>query len=46
MPTIEEAGVKGYDIGYWFAAYAPAKTPQPIVARLNELLLKAGIEKD
>jgi tripartite-type tricarboxylate transporter receptor subunit TctC len=42
VPTIDEAGVKGYDIGYWFAAYAPAKTPQPIVARLNELLTKAG----
>ena len=24
-------GVKGYDMGYWFAAYAPAKTPQPVV---------------
>jgi len=42
VPTIEEAGVKGYDIGYWFAAYAPAKTPQPVVARLNELLSKAA----
>lgn len=42
VPTIAEAGVKGYDIGYWFAAYAPAKTPQPIVTRLNELLTKAA----
>jgi tripartite-type tricarboxylate transporter receptor subunit TctC len=42
MPTIDEAGVKGYDVGYWFAAYAPAKTPQPVVARLNELLTKAA----
>ena len=42
VPTIAEAGVKGYDIGYWFAAYAPAKTPAPIVARLNELLRRAA----
>ncbi|SNS99971.1 Tripartite-type tricarboxylate transporter, receptor component TctC [Noviherbaspirillum humi] len=42
VPTIAEAGVPGYDIGYWFAAYAPAKTPQPVVARLNELLGKAA----
>ncbi|WP_019142610.1 Bug family tripartite tricarboxylate transporter substrate binding protein [Noviherbaspirillum massiliense] len=42
VPTINEAGVKGYDIGYWFAAYAPAKTPQAIVARLNEFLTKAA----
>lgn len=38
VPTIAEAGVKGYDMGYWFAAYVPAGTPAPIVARLNELL--------
>jgi tripartite-type tricarboxylate transporter receptor subunit TctC len=38
VPTIEEAGVKGYDMGYWFAAYVPAGTPAPVVARLNELL--------
>jgi len=42
VPTIDEAGVKGYDIGYWFAAYAPAKTPQPVVNKLNELLTKAA----
>lgn len=41
LPTIDEAGVKGYDMSYWFAAYAPAGTPQPVVARLNELLVKA-----
>ena len=41
VPTIDEAGVKGYDMGYWFAAYAPAGTPAPVVARLNELLTAA-----
>ena len=39
VPTIDEAGVKGYDMGYWFAAYVPAATPAPIVARLHELLV-------
>ena len=38
VPTIDEAGVKGYDMGYWFAAYVPAGTPASVVARLNELL--------
>ena len=42
VPTIDEAGVKGYDMGYWFAAYAPARTPQPVVNRLNELLTRAA----
>ena len=41
VPTLEEAGVKGYDMGYWFAAYLPAATPAPVVARLNELLHQA-----
>jgi tripartite-type tricarboxylate transporter receptor subunit TctC len=39
VPTIDEAGVKGYDMGYWFAAYVPAGTPAPVVARLRELLI-------
>ena len=39
VPTIDQAGVKGYDMGYWFAAYAPAKTPPAVVARLRELLI-------
>ncbi|MFI4929870.1 MAG: Bug family tripartite tricarboxylate transporter substrate binding protein [Burkholderiales bacterium] len=43
VPTIDEAGVKGYDMGYWFAAYVPAHTPAPVVQRLNELLA-AGLK--
>ncbi|MEB0059367.1 tripartite tricarboxylate transporter substrate binding protein [Variovorax sp. RTB1] len=42
VPTIAEAGVKGYQMGYWFAAYAPAATPPAVVKRLNELLVKAA----
>jgi tripartite-type tricarboxylate transporter receptor subunit TctC len=42
VPTIAEAGVKGYDIGYWFAAYAPAKTPAAVVGRDNALLGRAA----
>jgi len=39
LPTLDEAGVKGYDMGYWFAAYVPAGTPTPVVARLHALLV-------
>ncbi|HEY8607664.1 MAG TPA: tripartite tricarboxylate transporter substrate binding protein [Noviherbaspirillum sp.] len=42
VPTIEEAGVPGYDMGYWFAAYAPAGTPATIIGRLNGWLAKAA----
>lgn len=41
VPTIDEAGVKGYDMSYWFAAYAPAGTPPAVVAKLRELLIAA-----
>ena len=41
LPTLDEAGVKGYDMGYWFAAYVPAGTPAPVVQRLHELLVAA-----
>ncbi|MGO4331281.1 Bug family tripartite tricarboxylate transporter substrate binding protein [Cupriavidus sp. 2TAF22] len=42
VPTIDEAGVKGYEMSYWFAAYAPAKTPQPVVDKLHAMLVKAA----
>lgn len=35
LPTIDESGLKGYELTAWFAAYAPAKTPKPIVDKLN-----------
>ena len=41
IPTIEEAGVKGYEMSFWFAAYLPANAPRPIVSRLHDLLVKA-----
>lgn len=42
LPTFEESGVKGMDIGFWLAAYLPANAPAPVVARLHQLLSKAG----
>jgi tripartite-type tricarboxylate transporter receptor subunit TctC len=35
LPTLDEAGVKGYDQTAWSAIAAPAGTPKDIVARLN-----------
>jgi tripartite-type tricarboxylate transporter receptor subunit TctC len=39
-PTLNEEGLKGYELSYWVAAYAPKGTPADIVKRLNELLQK------
>lgn len=41
VPTIDESGVPGYEMGYWFAAYAPAGTPKAVVDKLNAMLVKA-----
>jgi tripartite-type tricarboxylate transporter receptor subunit TctC len=41
VPTIDEAGVKGYDMGFWFAAYVPAKTPSAVVNKLHDILVEA-----
>jgi tripartite-type tricarboxylate transporter receptor subunit TctC len=35
VPTMQEAGLAGYDISSWQAMYAPAGTPREIVARLH-----------
>lgn len=35
LPTLDEAGVKGYDQTAWSGIAAPAGTPKDIVARLN-----------
>jgi tripartite-type tricarboxylate transporter receptor subunit TctC len=40
VPTISEAGVPGFEAVNWFGMFVPAKTPKPIVARLNEALVK------
>jgi tripartite-type tricarboxylate transporter receptor subunit TctC len=36
VPTMEEAGLPGFVVVAWWGLYAPAGTPGPIVARLNE----------
>ncbi len=40
LPTIAEAGVRGYESGVWFGLTVPAGTPTDIVARLNDAAVK------
>jgi tripartite-type tricarboxylate transporter receptor subunit TctC len=35
LPTISEAGLKGFDANNWYGLLAPARTPRPIIDRLN-----------
>ena len=40
VPTLAEAGLKGFAIGTWFGVLAPAATPAPILDRLNAEMVK------
>jgi tripartite-type tricarboxylate transporter receptor subunit TctC len=42
IPSISEAGVKGYEMSFWFAAYVPAGTPTPVISRLHDILARAN----
>jgi len=41
VPTIAESGVRGFDVAGWFMVTAPAKTPQPIAAKLHDAMRDA-----
>jgi tripartite-type tricarboxylate transporter receptor subunit TctC len=36
IPTIDEAGLTGYEADTWFGIFAPAKTPKAVLAQLNQ----------
>ncbi len=41
VPTLREAGLKGFEMTVWSAAFVPAKTPKDTIVKLNELLRAA-----
>ncbi|MDR3064076.1 MULTISPECIES: tripartite tricarboxylate transporter substrate binding protein [Comamonas] len=46
VPTMEEAGIKGYEVSPWFAAFMPAGTPPAIVKKLNQTFVAAMKQPD
>jgi tripartite-type tricarboxylate transporter receptor subunit TctC len=40
IPTVEEAGVPGYDVSVWFGVLTVAGTPREVVRRLNAEMVK------
>ena len=46
VPTIEEAGVPGFQATLWVGFMAPAGTPQPIVEKLNSEITKVVTRPD
>jgi tripartite-type tricarboxylate transporter receptor subunit TctC len=41
LPTMAEAGVKGYEVAGWYGVVAPARTPKPIITKLNQDIVRA-----
>ncbi|OGA35294.1 MAG: hypothetical protein A3G80_03645 [Betaproteobacteria bacterium RIFCSPLOWO2_12_FULL_62_13b] len=46
VPTMEEAGLKGFELSAWSAIFAPAGTPAEIIARLNREIRSVLAEPD
>jgi tripartite-type tricarboxylate transporter receptor subunit TctC len=40
VPTLDEAGLTGFDIGTWFGVLAPVATPRDVIAKLNAAMVK------
>ena len=38
IPTVQEAGISGFDVTSWNALFAPKGTPEPIIQKLNATL--------
>ncbi len=38
VPTLAEQGIAGVDVSQWYAFFAPAKTPAPVLEQLNKVL--------
>ena len=41
VPTMEEAGVPGFDISIWFGVYVPTGAPKDVIAKLASDMSKA-----
>ncbi len=46
VPTLLESGLRGVEVGSWYALVAPAATPRDVVARLNAELVKVAAMPD
>lgn len=40
LPTMDEAGVPGYDKSAWFGLFAPAGVPEPVISRMYQAVAK------
>jgi len=46
LPTLQEAGLKGFDVSIWHGLYAPKGTPADVVTKINQALKLALKDPD
>ena len=46
VPTMKEAGVDGVEVQQWYGFFAPAKTPKPVIEKLNQALNQVLADPD
>lgn len=46
VPTVDEAGVQGYQADGWFSLSVPSGTPKPVIAKVNGILAQAMKTKE
>jgi tripartite-type tricarboxylate transporter receptor subunit TctC len=46
IPTLDEQGLKGFEVVVWHGLYVPKGTPKPVVDRLNAALQEAIKDAD
>jgi tripartite-type tricarboxylate transporter receptor subunit TctC len=46
LPTVAETGLKGFEANNWYGVVVPAKTPRPIIDRLNKNIATALLVPD
>ena len=46
VPTVQEAGIADFEVDSWYAMFVPAKTPKPIIERLNKALNQVLADAD
>jgi tripartite-type tricarboxylate transporter receptor subunit TctC len=46
LPTIAESGVPGFDVTMWYGLFAPAKTPEGVIRKINDDMQRALKDPD
>lgn len=46
VPTLQEVGLKGFEVGVWYGIYAPKGTPKPVLEKLTAAMQAAAKEPE